>query len=206
MQAKLLRVLEEGEIERVGGSGAQRVDVRVVTATHRNLEELVKAGVFRQDLYHRIYVFPILLPPLRERKDDIAALIEHFSRTISEINGWKPKPFEQDAVRALEHYAWPGNVRELRNAVERLLLLSEGGVDLACVRDVLPQSSSKTQPSGTLAVRMDAFERETIQTELARAHNNMTEAARALGLERSHLYKKCSQLGIDVKGLRRVEE
>ncbi len=206
MQAKLLRVLEEGEIERVGGSGAQSVDVRVVTATHRNLEDLVKAGTFRQDLYHRIYVFPILLPPLRERKDDIAALVEHFSRTISEINGWKPKPFSEDAVRALEHHGWPGNVRELRNAVERLLLLSDGEVDLATVRDVLPQTGSKAQPSGTLASRVDAFERETIQAELARAHNNMTEAARALGLERSHLYKKCAHLGIDVKGLRRNEE
>jgi len=206
MQAKLLRVLEEGEIERVGGSGAQRVDVRVVTATHRNLEELVKAGTFRQDLYHRIYVFPILLPPLRERKDDVAALVEHFSRTISEINGWKPKAFAPDAVEALERHAWPGNVRELRNAVERLLLLSDGEVDLATVRAVLPHAGSTARPSGTLAVRMDAFERETIQAELARAHNNMTEAARALGLERSHLYKKCSQLGIDVKGLRRSEE
>ncbi|HYV63038.1 MAG TPA: sigma-54 dependent transcriptional regulator, partial [Bryobacteraceae bacterium] len=138
MQAKLLRVLEEGEIERIGGSGPQRVDVRVVTATHRNLEEQVKAGAFRQDLYHRIYVFPILLPPLRERTDDIAALVDHFSRTISEINGWKPKPFAAEAVQALEHYAWPGNVRELRNAVERLLLLSDGEVDHATVRDVLP--------------------------------------------------------------------
>src|SRR6185369_945746 len=101
MQAKLLRVLEEGEIERVGGSGAQRVDVRVVTATHRNLEEHVRAGAFRQDLYHRIYVFPILLPPLRERKDDIGLLVEHFCRSISEINGWKPRAFAPAAVKAL---------------------------------------------------------------------------------------------------------
>src|SRR5439155_814495 len=93
MQAKLLRVLEEGEIERLGSAGAQRVDVRVVTATHRNLEEQVKIGAFRQDLYHRIYVFPIVLPPLRERKDDIAELVGHFSRSISESNGWKTKPF-----------------------------------------------------------------------------------------------------------------
>ncbi|HEY2844126.1 MAG TPA: sigma-54 dependent transcriptional regulator [Bryobacteraceae bacterium] len=206
MQAKLLRVLEEGEIERVGGSGPQRVDVRVVTATHRNLEELVKAGVFRQDLFHRIYVFPILLPPLRERPEDVAELVEHFRCLISEINGWKPKPFAPEAVQLLEQHAWPGNVRELRNAVERLLLLSDGQVDAATVRDVLPQQGGKSQPSGTLAVRVDGFERETIQAELARAHNNMTEAARALGLERSHLYKKCAQLGIDVKGIRRAGE
>jgi DNA-binding NtrC family response regulator len=206
MQAKLLRVLEEGEIERLGSSGAQRVDVRVVTATHRNLEEQVKIGAFRQDLYHRIYVFPIVLPPLRERKDDIAELVGHFSRSISESNGWKPKPFAADAVVALEQHAWPGNVRELRNVVERLLLLSDGEVDEATVREVLPRSAAKSQPSGTLAVRVDAFERETIEAELARSRNNMTEAARALGLERSHLYKKCTQLGIDVKGLRRADE
>jgi transcriptional regulator with GAF, ATPase, and Fis domain len=206
MQAKLLRVLEEGEIERLGSAGAQRVDVRVVTATHRNLEEQVKIGAFRQDLYHRIYVFPIMLPPLRERKDDIAELVGHFSRSISESNGWKPKPFAVDAVLALERHAWPGNVRELRNVVERLLLLADAEVDEATVRDVLPHSTERARPSGTLSVRVDAFERETIQAELARAHNNMTEAARALGLERSHLYKKCTQLGIDVKGLRRADE
>ena len=206
MQAKLLRVLEEGEIERVGGSGAQRVDVRVVCATHRNLEDHVKAGAFRQDLYHRIYVFPIFLPPLRDRKDDIAELVEHFSGMISEINGWKPKAFTAEAIHTLAKHSWPGNVRELRNAVERLLLLSDGEVDQATVRDVLPQASEKSRPAGPLAVLMDAYERETIQAELARARNNMTEAARSLGLERSHLYKKCTQLGIDVKGLRRAEE
>jgi DNA-binding NtrC family response regulator len=178
----------------------------VVTATHRNLEEQVKIGAFRQDLYHRIYVFPIVLPPLRERKDDIAELVGHFSRSISESNGWKTKPFATEAVLALEQHAWPGNVRELRNVVERLLLLSDGEVDEATVREVLPRSAAKAHPSGTLAIRVDAFERETIQAELARAHNNMTEAARALGLERSHLYKKCAQLGIDVKGLRRADD
>src|SRR5712691_8196992 len=193
MQAKLLRVLEEGEIERVGGSGAQRVDARVVVATHRNLEEHVRAGAFRQDLYHRIYVFPITLPPLRERKDDIAALIEHFGRRISEINGWKPKPFTLPAVQALERYAWPGNVRELRNAVERLLLLAESEVDQETVRAALPQAGASHVP-GVLALRVEAFERETIRAELERSHHNMTESARALGLERSHLYKKCSQL------------
>ncbi len=211
MQAKLLRVLEEGEIERVGGSGAQRVDVRVVTATHRNLEEQVRAGAFRQDLYHRIFVFPVQLPPLRERKDDIAVLVEHFNRSISEMNGWKLKPFTEAAVAALEHHTWPGNVRELRNAVERLLLLADSEVGEQDVRLALPQvagaaRSSATVASGTLAARTDAFERETIRAELERSQHSMTEAARALGLERSHLYKKCAQLGIDIKSLRRPEE
>ena len=211
MQAKLLRVLEEGEIERVGGSGAQKVDVRVVTATHRNLEEQVRTGAFRQDLYHRIFVFPVHLPPLRDRKDDIAALVEHFNRSISELNGWKPKPFTAAAVAALQRHTWPGNVRELRNAVERLLLLTDSEVGEEDVRGALPQVagaavSSGTLASGTLATRTEAFEREMILAELERSHHSMTEAARALGLERSHLYKKCAQLGIDAKGRRRAEE
>jgi len=211
MQAKLLRVLEEGEIERVGGSGAQRVDVRVVTATHRNLEEQVRAGAFRQDLYHRIFVFPVQLPPLRERKDDIAVLVEHFNRSISEMNGWKLKPFTDAGVAALQHYTWPGNVRELRNAVERLLLLTDSEVGEEDVRIALPQVAAAGRPSGTvasgtLAARTDAFERETIRVELERSQHSMSEAARALGLERSHLYKKCAQLGIDIKSLRRLEE
>jgi two-component system nitrogen regulation response regulator NtrX len=210
MQAKLLRVLEEGEIERVGGSGAQKVDVRVVTATHRNLEEQVRTGAFRQDLYHRIFVFPVQLPPLRDRKDDIAALVEHFNRSISEMNGWKPKPFTAGAVAALQRHTWPGNVRELRNAVERLLLLADAEVGEDDVRMALPQVagsavSSGTLASGTLASRTEAFERETILAELERSQNSMTETARALGLERSHLYKKCAQLGIDVKGMRRAD-
>jgi len=211
MQAKLLRVLEEGEIERVGGSGAQKVDVRVVTATHRNLEEQVRTGAFRQDLYHRIFVFPVQLPPLRDRKDDIAVLVEHFNRSISEMNGWKLKPFTAAAVAALQRHTWPGNVRELRNAVERLLLLADSEVGEEDVRMAMPQMAVAGQPSGnsgsgTLAARIGSFERETILAELERSHHSMADTARALGLERSHLYKKCAQLGIDVKGMRRAEE
>ena len=206
MQAKLLRVLEEGEIERVGGSGAVTVDARVVVATHRNLEEQVRAGSFRQDLYHRVYVFPILLPPLRERREDIATLIEHFATRIGEANGWKARAFTKDAIAELEKYAWPGNIRELRNAVERLLLLAESDVDETTVRMALPASRQRNPAGGSLAIRVEQFERETIVSELDRARHNMTEAARVLGLERSHLYKKCAHLGIDVKGMRRPEE
>jgi two-component system nitrogen regulation response regulator NtrX len=211
MQAKLLRVLEEGEIERIGGAGSVRVDARVVVATHRNLDELVRNGGFRQDLYHRIFVFPIALPPLRDRKGDISTLIEYFSVRISEINGWKPKPVTPGAVETLEQYPWPGNVRELRNTIERLLLLAENEVSEALVREALPnyiapRSGAASPASGSLASRVESFERDTIRTELDRARHNMTEAARALGLERSHLYKKCAQLGINVKDLRRAEE
>jgi two-component system, NtrC family, nitrogen regulation response regulator NtrX len=199
MQAKLLRVLEEGEIERVGGSQPIRVDVRVVVATHRNLDRQVEAGTFRQDLYHRVFVFPITLPPLRERKGDIAVLAEHFALTISEQNGWKPKAFTPEAIRLLEQHAWPGNVRELRNCVERLLLLADTVVDVETVGLALTQRIEPPAATGTLAARVDSFERETIVAELKRHSRNMTETARALGLERSHLYKKCAQLGIELQ-------
>lgn len=212
MQAKLLRVLEEGEVERVGGSGPSRVDVRVLVATHRQLEEEVRKGSFREDLFHRVYVFPIVLPPLRERKGDVEALVAWFAQRISEANGWKPRVFTAAAVAALEKYEWRGNVRELRNTVERLLLLADGDVDLDALPLALPGATAITRPaanglagSGPLAARMDAFERETIRTELERNQHNMTATARALGLERSHLYKKCGQLGIEVERMRRGE-
>ena len=211
MQAKLLRVLEERQVERVGGDRPIPVDVRVVVATHRNLDELVKKGVFRQDLYHRIYVYPLVLPALRERIDDIPALVAHFAAQVSELNGWKPKPFEKAAIEELQRYPWPGNVRELRNVVERLLLLADGPVDIAAVRlalppcDSAPQVAAAAQFSGTLAQRTDAFEREQILSELKR-QGRMTDTAKALGLERSHLYKKCQALGIDLRALRKGAE
>jgi two-component system, NtrC family, nitrogen regulation response regulator NtrX len=208
MQAKLLRVLQEGELERVGGDRPIPVNVRVVVATHRDLDELVAAGRFRQDLYHRVFVFPLRLPALRERPGDIPVLLEHFGRQISSLNGWKPKPFAAAAVKLLEMYRWPGNVRELRNVVERLLLLADAEVDDDAVRLALPQSSgglsllSSAGGTGTLADRVEAFEREILLAELRRHQFKMTEAARALGLERSHLYKKCQQLSIDLQTLK----
>jgi len=212
MQAKLLRVLEERQVERVGGDRTIPVDVRVIVATHCNLEDLVKKGAFRQDLYHRIYVFPLFLPGLRERVEDIPALVTHFAAQVAEQNGWKPKPFEAGAIQELQRYAWPGNVRELRNVVERLLLLADGPVDAATVRLALPagqeeprsaQTGGFAPVSGTLAQRVDAFERDQLLTELKRHNQRMTDTAKTLGLERSHLYKKCQALGIDLRALRR---
>ncbi|HWO39199.1 MAG TPA: sigma-54 dependent transcriptional regulator [Candidatus Acidoferrum sp.] len=210
MQAKLLRVLEEGEVERVGGEKPVSVDVRVMVATHRDLEARVREDKFRQDLFHRIYVFPLLLPPLRERRDDIPALVAHFAAQVSVQNGWKPVPFSHDAMAALQSHAWPGNVRELRNMVERLMLLAtDGQVDLATVEMALPKdgsvTGSSTFSSGALAERVDAFEREVILAELKRSHSNVSLAAKALGLERSHLYKKAEQLGIDLRAMRREQ-
>ena len=210
MQAKLLRVLEEGEIERVGGDRPIRVDVRIVVATHRNLEELIRQEKFREDLYHRIYVFPLVLPPLRERREDIPALVDHFARQVAAQNGWKPMPFASEAIEELKRYPWRGNVRELRNVVERLLLLATGdSVDAATVRAALPrdivasENGTDTPASGTLAQRVEAFERQTLLAELRRHQNHITQTARALGLERSYLYKKCQQLGIDLRAMRR---
>jgi transcriptional regulator with GAF, ATPase, and Fis domain len=215
MQAKLLRVLEEGEVERVGGDKPIRVNVRVLVATHRDLENLVKENGFRQDLFHRVYVFPLRVPPLRERKEDMPQLLEHFASQVASQNGWKQKSFDEEAVEALQQYSWPGNVREFRNVVERLILLSEGElVNADDVKLVLPGYTSKTadngvgagtnhHETGTLAERSEAFERETLISEIRRQNFHMTNVARALGLERSHLYKKCQQLGIDLQAIRK---
>ncbi len=216
MQAKLLRVLEEGEVERVGGDKPVRVNARVVVATHRNLENLVKQNAFRRDLFHRIYVFPLLLPPLRERLEDFPALVAHFAQQVAAQNGWKEKIFADDAIAELRRYSWPGNIRELRNVVERLILLA-GAEDVcaADVRLVLPvsdgsgddgaASGASTTSTGTLAERTEAFEKEVLLSEIRRHNFHMTNVARALGLERSHLYKKCQQLGIDLQSLRKLE-
>ena len=211
MQAKLLRVLEEGEIERVGGEKPIRVDVRVLVATHRDLEAQVKDGKFRQDLFHRVYVFPLVLPPLRERREDIPALVEHFAAQVCSQNGWRPVPFSADSMAALQAHSWPGNVRELRNIVERLMLLAPSGeVDRETVQLALPQGSttqgSTVNGSGALSDRVQGFEREVILAELKRNNYNVTSAARALHLERSHLYKKAEQLGIDMRAVRKEQD
>jgi len=210
MQAKLLRVLEENEIERVGGDRPITVDVRVVVATHRNLEELIQQGKFREDLFHRVYVFPLFLPPLRDRQEDIPALIGHFAHQVAAQNGWMPATFASEAIEELQRYPWRGNVRELRNVVERLLLLATGeAVDVGTVQAALPRNAAaptgsiNQSGSGPLAQRVEGFERETILAELRRHQNHITQTARALGLERSHLYKKCQQLGIDLRALRK---
>jgi DNA-binding NtrC family response regulator len=216
MQAKLLRVLEEGEVERIGAARPIAVDVRVVVATHRNLEQLVESGGFRRDLYHRVVVFPVVLPPLRQRPEDLPALVEHFVHQVSAQNGWKPVSFTDEAIDALKQYTWPGNIRELRNVVERLLLLAGTVINTEAVQLALPaaqlnstrilQNAAATEASasntgGALAERVLAFERTEVRKELERHNRHITQTAKALGLERSHLYKKCQQLGIDLKSL-----
>jgi DNA-binding NtrC family response regulator len=214
MQAKLLRVLEEGEVERVGGDKPIKVNVRVIVATHRNLEDLVKKNEFRADLFHRVFVFPLTLPPLRDRKEDFPALVKHFARQVAKQNTWKEKLFSEGAIGELRRYSWPGNVRELRNIVERIVLLStEDVVTDDDVRLALPagelsvaaSAAGATSGQGTLEQRTASFEREVLLAEIRRHNFHMTNVARALGLERSHLYKKCQLLGIDLHSLRKPE-
>jgi two-component system, NtrC family, nitrogen regulation response regulator NtrX len=211
MQAKLLRVLEEGEVERIGGDRPIAVDARVIVATHQNLEEQVREGKFRRDLFHRIYVFPLQMPPLRERTEEIPVLVEHLARQVCVQNGWKAASFSEDAIYVLQQYSWPGNVRELRNIVERLLLLAANAkVDAECVKMALPEMHQSASPAAMqrggerssgvpLAVRVAQFEREAIEAELERQHHHITNTAKTLGLERSHLYKKCQALGINLR-------
>ena len=208
MQAKLLRVLEERQVERVGGDRTIPVDVRVIVATHRNLDDLVKKGVFREDLYHRIYVFPLLLPPLRERDGEIPALVAHFAAQVCEVNGWKPKVFlpgSHPGVAALLVARQRARTAQCRGAPA-----AAGGRRGGCGAGASRAAgcrrgnagSSPVVHSGSLAERTDAFEREQILAELKRNHQRMTDTARALGLERSHLYKKCQALGIDLRAMR----
>jgi two-component system nitrogen regulation response regulator NtrX len=210
MQSKLLRVLEEGEIERVGGDKPIPVDARVVVATHRNLEDLVRQGAFRADLFHRVYVFPIVLPPLRERAEEVPVLAEYFAAQVAAQNGWRKKHFSAEASEILKRYPWPGNVRELRNVVERVLLLSNTETITAEEMNLALPAARNGDPApigenGTLAHRIESFEREVLLAELRRHHHHMTNVARALGLERSHLYKKCQQLGIDLRSERKSD-
>ena len=203
-QAKVLRVLQEGELERVGGHETISVDVRVISATNKNLPEEIKAGRFREDLYYRLNVVPLELPPLREHKEDIAQLVEHFVKLACEKNDMRPKTIEQAAVSLLMQYDWPGNVRELRNAIERLVILSDGNVVReADVREVLPGAKPvRARYAQGVALRdlMSSAEREIILEALEAHEHHVSNTAKALGVERSHLYKKMRALGIDPRG------
>jgi DNA-binding NtrC family response regulator len=203
MQAKLLRVLQDGEITRVGGTGVTKVDVRVLSATNQDLDALLAAGRFREDLLYRINTVSIRVPALRDRAGDIPALAAHFAAAASRRNHWKPRTLAPEALALLRQQPWKGNVRELRNVVERALILSDAdplGVD--DVRQALPAGSGamKAVPAdGPLAALVDDYECSVIRQRLKQMGGHVTNAARSLGLERSHLYKKCKQLGIDIR-------
>jgi two-component system, NtrC family, nitrogen regulation response regulator NtrX len=197
-QTKLLRVLQEGVLSRVGGNRPIRVDVRILSATNRDLAARIESGAFREDLYFRVAVIPIGVPPLRDRREDIPGLVEHFAARLANEMGTRPAKFAPAALQRLERYSFPGNVRELRNLIERLIIMNPGAaVGAEAVRAVLPTESD----AGTAPVRLsDAvreFERARIAAALAAADGNVTRAAERLGLERSHLYKKMKALGLE---------
>jgi two-component system nitrogen regulation response regulator NtrX len=202
-QAKVLRVLQEQVMEAVGGSVQIRVNARVLAATNKDLPTEIRAGRFREDLYFRLNVVPVFVPPLRERVEDIPLLADHFMAMLAREYGRRPKIFDADAVVALQRYPWPGNVRELRNLVERLMIMVPG--DRVSSRDLsfLDRSAAvEAIPSGRhtaiapLHHARDEFEKQYILRALAHQHGNMSRTAEVLGVERSNLYKKMRAFGI----------
>jgi two-component system nitrogen regulation response regulator NtrX len=198
-QAKLLRTLETGELQRLGAEKTLRVNVRLVAATNRNLEQAVSAGTFREDLYFRINVFPVPLPPLRERLEDLPLLVEHFAR---QLRPRQPPRFSAAALARLATHRWPGNVRELANLVERLAILGRDPVDDDDVRQVLPAGRElppvpgDSGPPVPLSDALDDYERGLIAAALARAQGNVAEAARLLQTDRANLYRRMRRLGL----------
>jgi two-component system nitrogen regulation response regulator NtrX len=195
-QAKLLRVLQEGEFQRVGGERTMRVGVRVISATNRDLPQLVGQDKFRQDLFYRLSVVPIRVPPLRERPDDIRALAEYFLDEFCARNNFRRKTIDDEVVSILEHYAWPGNVRELRNAIERMAILSSGDRICSAAVPVEIRFTTEIDSRSSLQHTRESAERESILKALEQTNWNISGAARILGIERTNLHKRIRALGI----------
>jgi two-component system, NtrC family, nitrogen regulation response regulator NtrX len=198
-QAKLLRTLETGELQRIGAENSTRIDTRIVAATNRQLSDAVTNGSFREDLYFRLSVFPIELPPLRQRLEDLPALVAHLAERVRPGHAAR---FTDDALAAFAAYSWPGNVRELANLVERLSILSGPVIDGSEVRQVLRGNgpASGTSPSllgRSLTDALDDYERDLIASAVAQAQGNMAEAARILQTDRANLYRRMRRLGVE---------
>jgi two-component system nitrogen regulation response regulator NtrX len=215
-QAKVLRVLQEQEVERLGSARTIKVDVRVIAATNKNLEEAIQRGEFREDLYFRLNVIPIVVPPLRERREDIALLVQHFARLTGEEHNLKPKRFDGAAMEALRTCRWRGNIRELRNTVERLLIMTP--TDVIRVEDLpaelaggarpiavegpgpspsdAPGASDAKPGAGTLREFKDSAERAYLVQKLRENNWNISKTAEVIDTPRSNLYKKLEQYGI----------
>lgn len=214
-QAKVLRVLQEQVVEPVGGTSGVRVDVRVLAATNKELLAEIRAGRFREDLYFRLNVIPIFVPPLHDRKEDIPLLAEHFMGGFAREYGRRMKTLDATAVSALQEYSWPGNVRELRNVIERLIIMVPGDTigarDLAFLEGPFvpyaePSSSDEGGEGLTLQAARSRFEREFIMKALSAQNGNISRTADALGVERSNLYRKMRALGISARLIEREEE
>ena len=201
-QAKILRILQEQRFERVGGSQTIQVDVRVLTATNKDLEKEIEEGRFRQDLYYRLNVIPINVPRLVDRKEDIPELVEHFLKMYASLKGGKKKTMTEGAVKKLMQHDWPGNVRELKNIVERLVIMTPG--DTITADDIIPlssRSSSETDRLIDIPLLKDAraqFEKIFIESKLKECGFNISRTADLIGVERSNLHRKIKGLGIDV--------
>jgi two-component system, NtrC family, nitrogen regulation response regulator NtrX len=203
-QAKVLRTLDEQRFTPVGGSEPITVDVRVIASTNKDLEEEISKGNFREDLFYRLNVIPFVVPPLRERKEDVALLARHFLKEFAAAYGKRPREITDDALHALTRYSWPGNVRELRNLIERIVIMNP--TTLRFERKHLPpliyRDGARRTTNGefsTLHQARDAYERDYILKKLDESHGNISRTAEILGLERSHLYRKMKALGISAK-------
>jgi two-component system nitrogen regulation response regulator NtrX len=208
-QNKILRVLVEQTFLRAGGTTKVEVDTRIITSTARNLEEEIAAGRFREDLFHRLSVVPIRVPPLTERREDVAPLVEHFMDQISQATGLPKRRIGDDAMAVLQTHDWPGNVRQLRNNVERLMILAGGDPDAVITADMLPPevgSMVPSMPNGSggehlmgmpLRDAREAFEREYLRAQISRFSGNISRTAEFVGMERSALHRKLKALGMD---------
>ena len=200
-QAKILRILQEQRFERVGGNQTIEVDVRVITATNKDLEREIKEGRFRQDLYYRLNVIPIVVPPLRQRKEDIPELADHFLKLFAPLNNGKKKTITEGAIKRLSQHNWPGNVRELKNIIERLVIMTPGDTITADEIPLLgPEVSSEIDELFDMALLKDArskFEKRFITKKLVECGYNISKTAELIGVERSNLHRKIKSLGID---------
>lgn len=195
-QAKLLRILQDGEVQRVGGQQSIRVSVRVISATNRRLEELIAAGKFREDLFYRLSAVPIRIPPLRERSEDVRALVPYFLDEFCRRNNFRPRTIDPDVLLVLERHVWPGNVRELRNLVERMAILTAGDcISLESIPLEIRQPTASSRAGGLHDVRDDA-ERGRIRQALDQVDWNVSAAARLIGTERTALHKRIRALGL----------
>ena len=202
MQAKVLRALDEQRFTPVGGTQTIQVDVRVIAATNKDLEEEIGRGNFREDFFYRLNVIPFYVPPLRDRKEDIPLLVREFLQEFGRQYGRPRIEMSDEAIAVLKQYHWPGNVRELRNVIERVMILNPQTVRIE--RKHLPMlvfrgSGRKGEEFSTLHQAREAYERDYILKKIDECHGNVSRAAEALGLERSHLYRKMKSLGISVR-------
>ncbi|UCH45426.1 MAG: sigma-54-dependent Fis family transcriptional regulator, partial [Nitrospiraceae bacterium] len=196
-QAKLLRVIETQEFQRVGGSKKIKVDVRIIAATNKDLLEEIEKGNFREDLYFRLSVIPITVPPLRERKADIPLLVAHFLKSFGQQYGQKPKKISKATLRSLIEYDWPGNVRELKNSIERFVIMNP--TDTIDIKESLSFKGSKTDYYSykTLREAREQFEKDFIVKKLEENNWNISKTAEDLEIERSNLHRKIKSLGIE---------